>query len=297
MTGKNAFRGIVTPLITPYADGKMDYNAVGALSDFVATNRVTGVFPGGSTGCFPFLSVGEHIELIKAFAERRGKGVKLFAGVGRNSIGETLEVAKEASRLDPFALVVVTPYYIKLDDEALYGYFDKIASSVDENIILYNIPQFTGKAISADVAKRLASAHKNVVGIKDSSGDFRSFSNFISEMPKDFMVFQGQDDLLLPSLMLGASGGVCGTTNFSDTATRIYEAYEAGRIDEAKKLQEKLNKVMKIVNSVQFPIGYNFMFYKKALGKTKTNAVPPLLPLKESEGNEIYKKIISIVKD
>jgi 4-hydroxy-tetrahydrodipicolinate synthase/2-dehydro-3-deoxy-D-gluconate aldolase len=291
MVGKKRFDGIITPLVTPYANGRINAKDLGTLLEFVRKIGVNGVFPAGSTGCFPFLTANEHIELIKTVADSMDNKIALFPGVGRNSITETFEVARAASRLDPYAIVLVTPYYIHLNDSSLFAYFDKVASAVEGDIILYNIPQFTGEAISVPVARRLAEKHKNIIGIKDSSGDFRSFVNFLGEMPDNFMVFQGQDDLLLPSLMLGAAGGVCGTTNFTRLAVDVFNAHKKGDTKHARALQERLTKVMNAVNSVQFPEGYHLMFYKQALGRFSTNAVPPIVGLSATEAKELYERV------
>ena len=283
--------GIITPAITPFDNRKIDYEAIAKLNSFVGSEGVKAVFPAGSTGCFSFMTLDEHKTAIGYFSETISKGVKLLPGVGRNSIAETLEMARFAEKSEAYALVIVTPYYIKLNDETLFHYFDSIASKVEGNIILYNIPQFTGKRISADVALKLANKHKNIVGIKDSSGDFRSFVGYTMEMPKGFLVFQGQDDLLLPSLELGAAGGVCGTTNFTDIAVRVYNEHAKGATKSAKALQERLTKIMKSVNSVQFPTGYNYMFYRRVMKRNATNAIEPFKSLGKSEMKFIDKKI------
>jgi 2-dehydro-3-deoxy-D-gluconate aldolase len=288
--------GIITPAITPFLKSGIDYEAVSKLNKFLGKNGIKAVFPAGSTGCFSFMDIAEHKETIKIFSESLAKNVKLVPGVGRNSVTETLEVLREAERYDAYAMVVVTPYYIKLDDESLFRYFDKIAHSTESRIILYNIPQFTGERISVDVAKRLARKHKNIIGIKDSSGNFRSFASYMSELPENFLVFQGQDDLLLPSLMLGAAGGVCGTTNFSDLAVKVYKAYKGGKHDFAKELQEKLTKLMHITNTVQFPEGYHYLFYRNVIGKEATNAIEPITEIEKKDRMTLYRLSKELMK-
>lgn len=285
-----SLEGIITPLITPFSKGKIDKKAIHKLNAFVAQEGVKAVFPASSAGCFPFLTVKEHIELLKTVHDSLADGVLFLPGVGRNSIAETLEVAKAAARLDPYAVVIVTPYYIRLNDDALLGYFDRVAGSISERIILYNIPQLTGEWITARVAGELARKRKNVIGMKESSGDFRSFASLLDRMPRGFLLFQGQDDLLLDSLMIGASGGVCGTTNFTDMAVRIYDMHKKGNRTGAKRLQKKLTSIMRKVNKAQFPSGYNFMFYKRVMGTQQTNAVPPIPDVPSGIAKELTRE-------
>lgn len=278
-----SLHGIITPLVTPFDNGRIDRKAISKLNEFVEGIGVAGIFPASSTGCFSFLTEKEHVELLRIAHDSMGKGISFVPGIGRNSIQETLSVAKAASRLEPAAVVVVTPYYIKLSEESLFSYFDTVARGTEEDILLYNIPQLTGVSISARLAARLARAHRNIIGMKESSGDFRNFAGLMDRKPKGFLVFQGQDDLLLDSLMMGADGGVCGTTNFSDTAVHVYEAYKSGQTGKAKRLQDVLTSMMKKVNVAQFPAGYNFMFYERVMHSVKTNAVPPVAEVSGSQ--------------
>ena len=293
--GSKKLSGIITPAITPLKNGRPDSKAISKLSEFVSKIGASGIFPAGSTGCFPFLDMDQHVSVIAEFSECIDRKLMLLPGVGRNSISETREVARRASKLGAEALVIVSPYYIRLNDESIFRYFDKIAGTIEEKIILYNIPQFTGNEISASVALALARKHSNIVGIKDSSGNFRSIASFINSMPSGVSVFQGEDDLLLPSLMLGASGCVCGTTNFSDLAVRVYQKFKEGDINSASQLQKTLNAVMKAVNSVQFPSGYSFAFSKFIMHGAKVECVPPISEPSLKEKSGIYSQLAKML--
>ncbi|MCW6161384.1 MAG: dihydrodipicolinate synthase family protein [Candidatus Micrarchaeales archaeon] len=289
--GPKKLCGIITPTITPLKNGRLDSKAISKLSEFVSKTGASGIFPAGSTGCFPFLDMEQHKSVITEFSEYLDGRLMLLPGVGRNSISETMEVARHASKLGADALVIVSPYYIKLDDGSMFRYFDKIAGSTGEKIILYNIPQFTGNEINVKVALALAKKHSNIIGIKDSSGNFRSIAAFINSMPRGFSVFQGEDDLLLPSLMLGASGCVCGTTNFSDLAVQVYKKFKEGEINSASQLQSRLDAVMGAVNSVQFPSGYCFAFSKFVMRGAEVGCVPPIGKPSPKEKASIYSQL------
>ena len=292
---KKKASGIITPAITPFKGGKFDSKAIAALIDFLEKNGASGIFPAGSNGCGALLSLEQHVLLIKEFSEFTGSNLFMLPGVGRNSVEETLEVAHSAMKNGADALVIVTPYYLKMDEKSLFKYFDSVADKIDASIILYNIPQFTGNWITLGMVKKLAGRHKNIIGVKDSSGDFRSISGFIEGMGGKFAVFQGQDDLLLPSLMIGAHGGVCGTTNFTKLAFDVYKAYVSGRLDMAKELQERLTELMHLFTYAQFPSDYNYMFYRRIMHSKETNAVPPLESISAKYGEDLYKSASRLI--
>ncbi|MGC9190596.1 MAG: dihydrodipicolinate synthase family protein [Candidatus Micrarchaeia archaeon] len=289
------FSGVITPMITPFKQGRIDSNAIGRLVDFLLKSKVSGLFPAGSTGCFPFLTAEQHVSLLREVAEYISGKTLFLPGVGRNSFTETVYVAKNAEKLGADAIVVVTPYYIKLDDRSLLNYFDKVADSTKSSIILYNIPQFTGTRISAEVAATLAKRHGNVIGIKDSSGGFRSISEMLRLAPEGFLVFQGQDDLLLPSLRIGASGGVCGTTNFSSLAVKVYKEYKAGRLEKAMALQSRLTQLMHVLKGATFPLAYNYLFNRIVASRNATGAIEPFDELSLEEKERLYSSARKLV--
>ena len=289
--GIEKIEGVVTPAVTPLAKGKVDDRAVAGLLSFLKKSGVSGVFPAGSTGAFPFLSVDKHIAVIKAFYEHMPGKMLFLPGSGRNSISETVEVSRVALKLDADAVVVVTPYYIRLDQKALADYFSKVAAAVKGPMVLYNIPQLTGNSIGAHAVKALVSKHRNIMGIKDSSSDFESFSKIVDAVSDRISVLQGEDNLLLPSLMLGASGGVCGTTNFSDAAVKVYKAFKSKKGRTSEKLQETLSKIMSSASALPFPSNYNYLFYRAVMGKRETNAPEPLPKISPAEGDRVFREI------
>jgi 4-hydroxy-tetrahydrodipicolinate synthase/2-dehydro-3-deoxy-D-gluconate aldolase len=200
-------KGIITPLITPFKDKKIDKMAIDRLLLYIENMGVMGVFPASTAGCFPLLSFSQHTELLEIVS--RGSKMNVFAGISRNGIDETIAMGKKAIDMGIEFVVVVTPYYIKLDQKSLYEYYSTIASRIDANIITYNIPQFTGVNLEATTLSRLMEQYSSIKGVKDSSGDIRQFYRYVRELPKNALIYQGQDDLLLPSLYMGCTGGRC----------------------------------------------------------------------------------------
>ncbi len=282
--------GIITPTITPIKNGEVDKEAVKALIEYLESIKVNGIFPLGSTGCAPIISLADCKKVLDAFSKYIN-GMLLLPGVGRNNLSETLELAKYAKDIGADAIVIVTPYYMKMDNESIYKYYYSILSSIDKPIIAYNIPQLTGNNLNYEVLMKLLNDFYNLVGLKDSSGNLSNFQDYIINLPKNFKIFQGQDELLLSSLIIGASGGICGTTNFSNLAVDVYLNYKSGNFNKAKELQEKLSRIKNYLSKKSFPQSYNASFYKLILKKNYTGACFPLRDLTIAEIDEIYEFI------
>ncbi len=286
-----AMKGIVCPVITPIKDGVVDARAVDALVHFLEKSGVDGVFPSGSTGAFPLMDKDMHMSVIEAFRERVEKRMLFLPGTGRGSASETVVVSKKALKLGADAVVVVTPYYMRVSQESMLKYFGSIAKEIDGPMILYNIPQLTGNALGVETISSLAESHENIVGIKDSSMDFGFFSEVVNRFSDRLAIFQGMDNLLLPSLMLGASGGVCGTTNFTGLAKKVHKMYELGSVEKARKMQSLLTEIMSKAGSLPFPSNYNYLFYNTVMGRESTCAVPPLEEIGKKDGREAYGRL------
>ncbi|MCL4389212.1 dihydrodipicolinate synthase family protein [Candidatus Marsarchaeota archaeon] len=286
--------GIIAPLISPFKGNAIDHEAVGALLSFLKKSKVKGVFPAGSTGCTPLMSKEQHISIIKAYSESTPKGMDLFSGIGRNSVQETLEVAKAAIKYGATALVLVTPYYLHMQMEEVVRYYDRLLGEIDADVLAYNIPQFTGNRIGYDSFERIRKRHKNLIGIKDTSKDMLGLEELCS-LPDDVMVFQGQDDLLLGSLDMGVSGGVCGTTNFDSTAVKLFDAYSEEDRKEAERLQAKVEKLMKVLATVEFPLGYHYAFYRKIMHKDTINALRPFYRNDTAYIHEMRRRMAGIL--
>jgi 2-dehydro-3-deoxy-D-gluconate aldolase len=268
-------------MVTPVSNEKIDENGISELMTFLKRIGVSAAFPMGSTGLFSLFSMEEHIKAVE-LTVKHASGLKVLAGAGRNDIDETLRVARSAVDAGADAVVIVTPFYIKMSQESILNYYSRIASSVDSDIIAYNIPQFTGNQISAETLSSLMKEHSNIIGVKDSSGDLRSTQRYISELPSGSFIYQGQDDLLLPSIALGVSGGVCGTTNFSDLAVRLWNSANA---EESREIQLKLSAMMRALSLSDFPKAYYYLFERLIMkNENPRNYMPaPINDLSDQE--------------
>lgn len=274
-------KGIITPMVTPVRDGIINEDDVKELLNYLKKIGVNGIFPMGSTGLFSLFSFQNHKKMLELTIKNKPANLAAYAGVSRNNFDETFDMIKTVKDLGYEAAVVVVPFYLKLSQDSIYAYYEKISRS-DIPIIIYNIPQFTGNSINADTIKKLADEYSNIKGIKDSSGDLRSFQTLLTELPKNFFVYQGQDDLLLPSLSVGAAGGVCGTSNFSGKIIEVYK-------ERSMRAHNEIVKTMKTLSNFEFPKPYYYLFRKRVLNE---NNPKKYMPFPLDDLNEKDEKII-----
>jgi dihydrodipicolinate synthase/N-acetylneuraminate lyase len=281
-------KGILCPMITPCRDTKVDLEASRKLIRHIISKGAAGIFGAGSNGSFPILSAEEHFKFLESARDVVDARHTFFADISRNNYEETLEMGRMVVGIGPDAVVLNTPYYIPMEQDSLYAYFDRLLGKLDSDVLLYNIPQFSGNAISVETVKKLAAQHSNLVGIKESSGIFNNIMAFLDGMPKGFAVFQGQDNFLLSSLEYGATGGICGTTNFSDIAVKVYEAFAAGKTGQARALQKKLTALKNAASIVPFPVGPAYLASKLVLGSESTYLHFPIRDITKAKKAELY---------
>lgn len=287
-------KGIITPTITPMKADLVDYDAIDALLDFLEKAGVSGIFPMGSTAAFPIVSVELQIKVLEYFMDKKKPNMFFLAGVGRNSFEETLAMAQYAKELGVDAISIVTPYYLRMNQDSIYAYYEKLLSQVDFPTLVYNIPQNTGNNIDPKTILKLKEKFSHLIGIKDSSGNFANFSAMIDTVGKDFNVIQGQDDILLPSLAMGAVGGINGTSNFSDLSVRVYREFADSNFEKARRLQAVLTTLKKLVNSYDFPQAVTAAFIE-IVSHQETQSPFPLKDLEPDVRRDLGEKITQIL--
>lgn len=257
------YKGIITPMLTPFdRKGRVSKNMTEKLVESLKDKGVHGLFPLGSTGLFPFLSVRERKSFLETVNDNKGK-LPVFAGIGSSSTDESVDLAKHASDIGADVLVLMPPYYITPGQDEIMKHFSKVLSSTDSNLFIYNIPQLAGSWVSFETMLHLKEEYSQIKGVKESSGDMRRFQKVVTLSDRDFTILQGQDDLIFLSLMIGADGGICGTSNIIDETVRIFNNVENNRLDLARKSQiDVVNPLMESLNSVTFPSGYYHAMYQ-----------------------------------
>ena len=240
MSGTANFRGSMTALVTPFKGGGLDEAAFRKLVDWQIENGTNGLVPVGTTGESPTLSHDEHRKVVEmCIAEARGR-VPVIAGAGSNNTREAVELAIHAEKAGASAVLVVTPYYNKPNQEGLYQHFKAVDAAIGIPIVIYNIPPRSVIDMSVDTMKRCYEL-KNVVGVKDATGNVGRISLQRQAMGPDFLQFSGDDITALSCMAAGAHGCVSVVSNIAPRlCADLQNACLAGRYDEALKVQDLL---------------------------------------------------------
>ena len=276
------FGVLVTAMVTPFReDHSLDLDAAGSLAAHLYERGSESLVVAGSTGESPTLTHKEKLELFRTVIEvAKGKG-KVVAGTGTYSTAETLELSREAEELGADGLLLVTPYYNKPPQRGLLEHFSMVADAVQIPIIAYNIPGRTGIRIEHDTLLSMAEV-PNIVGVKDSTGDFQSISKLISEAPPDFEVYSGDDWATFGYLCLGAVGVVSVAGHLVGGRIRqMCDLIGAGDIPAARKIHEELTPLFNALFITSNPIPV-----KTALEMVGHPVGPPRLPLVPATSEE-----------
>jgi len=277
-------RGIVPPLLTPFAeDGSIAEQRLRDHVDFLIDAGVHGLFPGASIGELSNLNTEELERVTCTVVDQAAGDVPVYAGVGASGTLEAVERARRADAAGADVLIAITPYFLETDQDGLYDHYARIADTTDLPLLLYHLPSMTGQTLDVDTVVDLATDLDAVVGLKDSSGDLTWGSRVVANTPDDFAYLQGLGSLLLPSLVLGADGGVTGTANVApDPLLDVYDAYRAGELDRARTVQvETVTPLANALMGGTFPAGFKegARLAGRDLGVTR----PPVQDFSETE--------------
>ncbi len=240
------FKGSMVAIVTPFKNGKVDEKKLRDLIDFQIKNKTSAIVPCGTTGESATLSFQEHDRVIEITIEQVKKRVPVIAGTGSNSTEEAVMLTKHAAKAGADASLQVSPYYNRPTQNGLYAHFKAVADAVDIPIILYNIASRTGVNIEPQTIARLASDCKNIVAVKEASGNLDQMSRIKHLCGKNFDLISGDDSLTLPLLSIGGAGVISVVANIvpSDVASMVSE-FEKGDIKKAQELHYKLLPLVK----------------------------------------------------
>ncbi len=285
------FEGVITAIITPFRNGKIDEQAFEKLIENQIAGDVTGIVPCGTTGESATLSLEEHeyvIELAIKFAKNR---VKIIAGTGSNSTDDAVRLTMHAKTAGADAALVITPYYNKPTQDGLYRHFKAISENVDIPIILYNVPGRTGVNMMPETVLKLTELH-TVSGIKEASGDINQISEIIRLCGNKIDVLSGDDSLFFPILALGGKGIISVVSNIIPSEmVMLYNKFIAGDISGAREQHYKYSQLMKA------------MFFESNPIPVKTSAAHMNLCSNEirlplcNMSKDNYNKLLSVLKD
>ncbi|SNT21245.1 4-hydroxy-tetrahydrodipicolinate synthase [Anaerovirgula multivorans] len=230
---------LMTAMVTPFDEGlEVDYDQAVELAKILIKEGTTALVVSGTTGEAPTLTSDEKTQLFKAL--KKSVDVPIIAGVGTNSTAATIENAQKALACGVDGLLVVVPYYNKPDQDCMYEHFKAVAEAVDGDIMLYNVPGRTGANMLPETVARLAEI-KNIVALKEASGNIVQFAEVVKRVPKDFLVYTGEDGTTLPSLSAGGYGVVSVASHVVGLKMKeMIDTFLSGNFEKAKDIHLQL---------------------------------------------------------
>ncbi len=279
------FAGAFTALVTPFTAGAVDEKAYRAFIEWQIEQGIDGLVPCGTTGESATLTHEEHEKVIEICIDQAKGRVPVLAGAGSNNTDEAIRLTKFAKAAGADGALLITPYYNKPTQEGLYQHYKAIMDAVDFPAVLYNVPGRTGCNLLPATVGRLAKDFKNIVGIKEATGNITQVSDVIEACPENFSVLSGDDFTVLPLLSLGGRGVISVASNVAPALmAQLCKAFASGDLATARKIHYDLmplNRSM-FVETNPTPV-------KTALammGKMEDTLRLPMVPL--SEGNKEY---------
>lgn len=234
------FKGSIVAIVTPFKKGKLDEKALCNLIEWHIKQGTNAIVPCGTTGESATLDYDEHIRVIELTVKTVNKRVPVIAGTGANATAETIMITKKAEKVGADAALLVSPYYNKPTQEGLYRHYKEVAKSTGLPLVLYNVPGRTASNILPSTVARLAEI-KNIVAIKEATGDMKQVSEVIRLCGDRISVISGDDFTTLTLLALGGKGVISVSANVApkDMAD-MCAAWHQGNIEKARKLHYKL---------------------------------------------------------
>ena len=256
------FKGSIVALITPFKNNKLDEDCYISLIHYHLKNGSAGLVPAGTTGESPTLSHEEHEKVIElCVKESKGK-IPIIAGTGSNSTNEAISLTKYAERIGANAALVVTPYFNKPTQEGLYQHFKSINDNCSIPIIIYNIPPRSVVDMSVDTMSRLFEL-KNIIGVKDATGDLNRVDQQRKKMGPDFIQLSGEDGIALEFNLRGGVGCISVTANVAPKLCSEFQEASTAKnnsnlLAKAKQINDKLMPLHKslFIESSPSPVKY-----------------------------------------
>lgn len=288
------FKGSNVALITPFKDESLDVESYIKLIHFHLENGTSGLVPAGTTGESPTLSHKEHQQVIDLCIKESSGKIPVIAGTGSNSTDEAISLTTHAEKAGANAALIVTPYYNKPTQEGLYQHYKAINDKCGLPIIIYNIPGRSVIDMSVETMARLFEL-KNIVGVKDATGDLDRVDKQLKAMGREFIQLTGNDDNALEFNRRGGVGAISVTANIAPKLCSKFQSLTLLSDDKSQKEAESLDKILQPVHHSMFiesnpsPVKYA----AKVLGLCDDVVRLPLVRVTDSTKNIINKALES----
>ena len=288
------FKGSNVALVTPFKNDKLDDETYIKLIHFHIENGTNGLVPAGTTGESPTLSHQEHERVIElCVKESKGK-LPVFAGTGSNSTEEAISLTSHAEKIGADGALIVTPYYNKPTQEGLYQHYKAINDKCGIPILIYNIPGRSVIDMSVDTMAKLFEL-KNIIGVKDATGDLTRVDQTLSKLGKEFIQLTGNDDNALEFNKKGGVGAISVTANIAPKLCSDFQKFSVKEDIQSKKEAEKINKILQPVHHSMFvesnpsPVKYA----AKLLNLCEDDVRLPLVKVTDSTKGIVKKALLS----
>ena len=286
------FQGSIPALITPFKNGKIDYESFYKIIEWSLSEGSHGFVPCGTTGESPTLSHQEHIKVVDECVRIVDKRVPVIAGTGSNNTVEAIEFTNQAEKSGADAALVVTPYYNKPTQEGLQAHFKKIAESTSLPIIIYNIPGRSVVDMTIDTMSVLSKI-SNIVGVKDATNDLFRPLLTQTKIQKDFCYLSGEDGTALAYLAQGGQGCISVTANIAPKlCSDMQNLWRERKINLAQDINIKLSKIHHVlfIESSPGPVKYAAELLNLCSAETRL----PLVPIKDSTKALVKECLVEI---
>ena len=288
------FKGSNVALVTPFKNNNLDEETYVKIINFHLENGTNGLVPAGTTGESPTLSHEEHEKVIElCINESKGK-IPVIAGTGSNSTSEAISLTKHAENAGADGALVVTPYYNKPTQEGLYQHYKLINDNCGIPIIIYNIPGRSVIDMNVDTMARLFEL-KNIVGVKDATGDLNRVEESLKKMGNEFIQLTGEDGNALEFNKLGGVGCISVTANIAPKLCSEMQKLSKSSADNEIKEAERIDAILQPVHKSLFiesnpsPVKYA----AKLIGLCDDEVRLPLVRIMETTKSEVSKSLIS----
>jgi 4-hydroxy-tetrahydrodipicolinate synthase len=245
------FKGSNVALITPFKNNKLDVDSYIKLINFHLENGTNGLVPAGTTGESPTLSHDEHQKVIQLCVSETKNKVPVIAGTGSNSTGEAISLSKHAEKAGADGILIVTPYYNKPTQEGLYQHYKSINDNCGLPIIIYNIPSRSVVDMSVDTMARLFEL-KNIVGVKDATGDLNRVDQQKAKMGNEFIQLTGNDDNAFEFNKRGGVGSISVTANIAPKLCSEFQKFSKSNSDNEFKEAQRLDQMLQPLHKTLF---------------------------------------------
>ena len=245
------FKGSNVALVTPFKNDKLDEDTYIKLIHFHIKNDTNGLVPAGTTGESPTLSHGEHQRVIELCVKESDGKLPVFAGTGSNSTEEAISLTTHAEKIGATGALIVTPYYNKPTQEGLYQHYKAINDKCGIPIIIYNIPGRSVIDMSVDTMARLYEL-KNIIGVKDATGDLNRVDQTFKKMGKDFIQLTGNDDNALEFNNRGGVGAISVTANIAPKLCSDFQKFSKSKDDNEVTKAKSLDKILQPIHHSMF---------------------------------------------